>query len=134
MAIRTGVQPKRAKKRRKDRVADWQEDYRSLLGTEIVNEFSTTIDQMIPQSGVFICGTLYQEWLIAVARDPKLESILPPAADDASVLHSILSILRYGRDNPNIANKGWPSLLKSKSFFDSFVDSMKSKAKQQQSR
>ena len=118
-----------AKKRRKERVVDWQEDYRTLLGSEIVDEFSDSIDQMVPQSGVFLCGTIFQEWKIAVERDPKstIEEFL--GTGDGPVLLSVLRILRYAKINRQIANKGWPSLLKSKSFFDNFIGAIKANSK-----
>jgi hypothetical protein len=46
------------RKRRKARVENWYEDYRELLGDNLMREHGSKIDQVIPQSSIFLCVNL----------------------------------------------------------------------------
>jgi hypothetical protein len=106
-----------AQKRRKDRVEDWEGEYRALLGDSIVNEFLGEIDQVVPQSAVFLCGTVFQD-LTKLRGMPYggIPNDLQESGKDLIQTH-LFYILEYAKKNPQQKNKSWPSLLKSMTFF-----------------
>jgi hypothetical protein len=113
------------KKRRKERVPDWRTDYKELLGGTIVEEFGNVIDQVMPQCAVFLCGTVFQDFVKLRCGDPaELPGELARNGDDLLRTH-ILRILRFAENNPRIASKSWPTLLKSMTFFNHIVSDMK---------
>jgi hypothetical protein len=109
-----------ARKRRRDRIDDWVEDYRKLIGN-IVDLYPAKIDQVIPQSSIFLCGSIFQDCVKIRGMDPrKLPDFL--AADRFDLIREHLyQILTYAEKNPKKANKAWPTLLKSKDFFNNFI-------------
>ena len=106
------------RKRRKDRVDDWKKDYKEVLGDRVVDNFASVVDQMMPQSSIFLCGTIYQEWVNTLGKDPK---DLPEHLDKEglqTIRRHVGHILQYAKDNPKSAIKSWPTLLKSMNFFN----------------
>jgi len=109
------------RKRRKDRVADWKADYKTLLGDDIVDKYGDKVDQVIPQSSVFLCGTIYQDYVKTSGGNPK-ELPAHLASNGVDLIREILlNLLIFSEKNPKLANKSWPTLLKSSTFFSSFV-------------
>jgi hypothetical protein len=52
-------------KRRRSRMVDWQVEYESLLGPDLVTAADpNTLDQVIPQSVVFLTGLLFQQYAV----------------------------------------------------------------------
>ncbi len=106
------------RKRRRDRVEDWKSDYCELLGTKIVKNFPEDIEQVMPQCSVFVCGTIFRDFVTFQERDPSdLPSCLT-AEGDTWIREHLYHILEYARRNKSRAGKSWPVLLKSNSFFE----------------
>ena len=108
------------RKRRKDKV-DWVTEYKALLGEDVVVRYKDKVDQVLPQSSVFICGTIYQDKIKNDGIVPKDLSV-KLASDGINWIREILlNLLIFAEKNPKLANKSWPTLLKSTTFFASFV-------------
>ncbi len=43
-------------KRKQARGGDWKKEYEALLGSALVNDYELDIDQVIPQSVIFLCA------------------------------------------------------------------------------
>jgi hypothetical protein len=89
-----------------------------LLGDRIIDEFGSVVDQVMPQSAIFLCGTIFQDFVSIQKRDPnELPAVL--FADSENIIRAHLErILIFAKENPNVTNKSWPSLLKSMAFFN----------------
>lgn len=113
-----------ARKRRKDRVENWREDYKSLLGDPLVDKHVEVVEQVVPQSAVFLSGLAYEEWVRLRNRDiNKLISALDAGSTEILRRHLLL-LIDYAKSNPNLT-KSWPTLLKSQSFFDNVSSYLK---------
>ena len=105
-------------KRRRDRVEDWKAIYCELLGSEIVDRFSEDIEQVMPQCSIFVCGTIFRDFVDFQQKDP---TDLPPCLNlegDDWIREHLNHILQFAKANKSRASKSWPSLLKSNSFFE----------------
>ena len=109
-----------AKKRKKDK-SDWMTDYKALLGEDVVTRYKDKVDQVIPQSSVFICGTIYQDRVKPGLVLPKDLSARLASDGTVWIREILLNLLIFAEKNPKLANKSWPTLLKSSTFFSSFV-------------
>jgi hypothetical protein len=105
-------------KRRKGRMAEPEAEYRGLLGAEIVDRFGGALDQVIPQSAVFLCALLFEDHVRH--RGDNLESLLAEleAGSTEPLRAALQAILTFARLNPASSNKSWPTLMKSQSFFE----------------
>jgi AIPR protein len=115
-----------SRKRRKARVANWEADYEELLGEELMRQHKDVIDQVIPQSSIFLSAILFEEQVRILEGTPeellsKLNSSSQPMIDKLSL------VIEYAKENPQIANKSWPTLLKSQPFFENVVSYLKGK-------
>jgi hypothetical protein len=109
------------RKRRKERNPDWQTDYKALLGNYVVEQFGESIDQVMPQSSVFLCGTICQDYVEIQGKDFRT---LPDAirADGTDMIRAHIGwIMEFAQNNPRVANKSWPNLLKSMAFFERLI-------------
>lgn len=112
------------RKRRKDRVEDWRVDYKALLGDNLVDNHLDVIDQVIPQSSVFLCGLAYEERVRILEFDfDDIISTLEGENFDILKDH-LLILIQYAKGNAELT-KSWPTLLKSQSFFDNVSSYMK---------
>jgi len=112
------------RKRRKDRVGDWKVDYASILGDDVTTEFCDVVDQVVPQSAVFLSALAYEEWG-RLRRSPLGTVVtLLEKGDVRPLQRLLLVILRYARSQPTLA-KSWPTLLKSQQFFDNVASYLK---------
>lgn len=106
------------RKRRKGRVASWKDDYREVLGSSIVDKWPDKIDQVIPQSAVFLCAILFDEHVKIKTGLPE-QLIQDLSASGSGRIQQVLEvIIDQGVSNPEAANKSWPTLLKSQTFFE----------------
>jgi AIPR protein len=112
----------KVRKRRKDRVEDWRADYKSLLGAAIMKKHSAVLDQVIPQSAIFLSAIVFEEWVNI--RKSALEDVLAQLeARDYSILNEkIEQIIDFAkREEETKEAKSWPTLLKSQTLFDNFA-------------
>lgn len=112
------------RKRRKERVGDWKEDYMTLLGNTLVEKHSQILDQVVPQSAVFLSGLAFEEWARLQRRD-ILELISALEGGDSEILQRhLLVLVEYAKNDPKLT-KSWPTLLKSQLFFDNVSSYLK---------
>jgi AIPR protein len=112
------------RKRRKERVADWKNDYRILLGDSLVDRHGTVLDQVIPQSAVFLSAIVFEDWVTLMGR--RIEDLIQKleASDYSILIEKLESIIELAKGDPRLA-KSWPTLLKSQSFFDTCASFLK---------
>ena len=114
------------RKRRKARVENWYEDYEELLGENLMRKHKDVIDQVVPQSSIFLSAILFEERVRILDESPQ--DLLDELAQSVQpMLDKLNSIIEYARENPQIANKSWPTLLKSQPFFENVVSYLKGK-------
>lgn len=114
------------RKRRRARVENWYEDYVELLGENLMSQHKDVIDQVIPQSSIFVSAILFEEQVRIL--DGTAEDLLSELDEDVQPIIDKLSIvIDYAKENPQIANKSWPTLLKSQTFFENVVSYLKGK-------
>lgn len=107
------------RKRRRDRVDDWQADYASLLGRSLVDRHGPLLDQVVPQSAVFLCAIIFEAEVTARKR-PIDEVVTELAAGNYSRVLCYLDLLiRFASEDRDLA-ASWPTRLKSQSFYDRF--------------
>jgi hypothetical protein len=112
------------RKRRKDRVEDWKADYAALLGNDMVQEFSEVVDQVVPQSAVFLSALTFEEWVRLRGRSVSSLLDAVETGDLAFLKRLLLIILRYAKSQQTLT-KSWPTLLKSQQFFDNAASYLK---------
>ena len=116
------------RKRRKTRVANWRDDYKEVLGPSIVDTWAEKIDQVIPQSAVFLCAILFDEYVRIKNSQPE-QLIQDLSASNNGLTQRVLEVtLDQGISNPEAANKSWPTLLKSQTFFELVSTFLKGRA------
>jgi hypothetical protein len=106
-----------ALKRRKSRVDNWEEEYRQFFPDDFFEEYSGIIDQVIPQSSVFLTAVIFERYIRIRGKDIDELLIEFESVPQEIILDTLSLILRFAKNNPDIANKSWPTLLKSQSFF-----------------
>lgn len=106
-------------KRRKERVADWRADYKTLLDSDLVDNHDDILDQVIPQSGMFLCAIVFEEQVNLKSQDPQTAVEQIVSGGFSIFNETIKIIIQFAIDNPVIANRSWPTLLKSQAFFQS---------------
>lgn len=108
-------------RKRKNPSGLWQDEYTELIGDTLTNGFGDEVDQVIPQSAVFLCGTIFQD---LTKLQNKLYSAIPDylATSGDDLIRAHLSfILEYAKRFPDQKTKSWPTQLKSNTFFKSVV-------------
>ena len=115
--ISTFVDNFKLPKRKRARRGDWQAEYIALLGPKLVNDFAPEIDQVVPQSVIFLCALLFeryvrgQKWSMEEMLD-HIKTGQPSIATDV-----LYQAMKYAKEHPEEAGKSWPTLMKSESFF-----------------
>lgn len=113
-----------SKKRRRDRVLDWRSDYATVLGHDIVEQFGEDLDQVVPQSAVFLTALAFKEW-VGIGGRPVADLLADMEKGDFALLQRLLLvILQYGKSQP-LLQRSWPTLLKSQQFFDNVAAYLK---------
>jgi hypothetical protein len=111
------------RKRRKERVADWKADYKTLLGDKLVDEHGHLLDQVVPQSAVFLSAIIFEE-RVAIQRqaiDDVVQELSKSGFTAFTALTEKLALLIEFTDQDQNLSKSWPTLLKSQSFFENFA-------------
>ena len=116
------------RKRRKARAGNWMDDYKEVLGTSLVEKWADKIDQVIPQSAVFLCAILFDEH-VRIQNKPAEALIQDLTSTGYRLIQDALDVvIDLGSTNPEAANKSWPTLLKSQTFFELVSIFMKGRA------
>jgi hypothetical protein len=115
------------RKRRRERVGDWKADYSGLLGAALVAQHPKLLDQVVPQSAIFLTAAVF-ELRVALQRRPIDVVVDELSAADFTVLNELLlqTIDFAGQDES--FSKSWPTLLKSQAFFEKFATYLKGRA------
>jgi hypothetical protein len=121
-------------KRKKSRVDNWEDEYRQFFPESFFSEFKDIIDQVIPQSSVFLTAVIFEKYIRI--RKNNIDDLLEILENDQQkiIIESLSLILHFAKDNPDIANKSWPTLLKSQSFFSHISSYLKGLEKQNAER
>jgi hypothetical protein len=116
-------------KRRKSRMADadWRADYKGVLNSTLVAKYADQLDQAVPQSAIFLCAILFEEHTRIRGLTPA--DLLTHLKTDPKrllcrSLETIIAFARRHKNSPDIANKSWPTLLKSQTFFEGIARSL----------
>lgn len=106
------------RKRRKARVPDWRAEYRELLGDSLVDSYGEYLDQVVPQSGVFLSAILFEREVRIRGVTPERLAATVAAGKFDALLEVLWLILEFTSEKPEVARRSWPTLLKSQSFFE----------------
>ena len=76
------------------------------------------IDQVIPQSVIFLCALLFEKYVKVegLSMEQMLETIKenqPSIATDILYL-----VIKFSKEHPKEAGKSWPTLMKNDTFFE----------------
>jgi len=114
-------------KRRKDKLEDRAERYSTLLGEQMVGSFGTDIEEMIPQSAVFLTALVFAQEVRIRGRgiDDVIEEI---DGGNAAVINDMLYSILSFQQGDDRWSKAWPTLLKSQAFFNALVEQVISAA------
>lgn len=112
------------KKRHRERVADWREDYETLLGTSLVTKYGPLLDQVIPQSGIFLCAITFEIEVKTQGRSIE-EVVTELEGSDYSKITEYLELIIQFVSTDESPAASWPTLLKSQSFYDRFSSYLK---------
>ncbi len=103
-------------KRKKKSLTNWKEEYISIIGEEFYNKRYPLLEQIVPQSTVFVVATSYQ-WFInklGYTFEKTSEMFSTSAESLAFILEQIILTQEEGGET---WNKSWQGLLKSQEFF-----------------
>ena len=114
------------RKRRADKVADWSKDYAELLGADLVNRHSDVLNQVIPQSAVFLTALVFDDQIVTKGR--QVDDVIAEIRARPDILNELLVHLIDIAKNDQGASKSWPTLLKSQPFFERVATFLKGRA------
>lgn len=112
------------RKRRKERVDDWEADYSEVLGEELVHDFGDVVDQVVPQSAVFLTSLAFEEAVRLRGHSAEQLATALETGSLAPLRRLLLVILGYAKGQPAMG-KSWPTLLKSQQFFENVASYLK---------
>ncbi len=91
--------------------------YDHFFSEKFLNSYGDMVDQAIPQSAVFLTAIIF-ELHIKIREEAEAGLIKELHSNKAKIVENCLSLVfTFALKNPSIANKAWPNLLKSQSFF-----------------
>lgn len=112
-----------ARKRKKERVENWQADYRSLLGRSLMDKYAAVVDQVIPQSAIFLSAISFEEW-VRIRRQPLDDLLAVLEQGNYETLNEktelVIDFVLNDQKKTGEA-KSWPTLFKSDTLFDKFA-------------
>ena len=95
-----------------------QAAYEPALGKLLARRHSDVIHQVMAQCSLFLCGTIFKD-LVDLRRNAA--SLIPGILKDegtALIQEHLLHIIDYAKSNKDKADRSWPVLLKSNTFFN----------------
>lgn len=112
-----------ARKRRRDRVENWQSEYDVLLGPSLVSRHLALLDQVIPQSAIFLTAAVF-DLRVMIQQKAITETIEELERREFGVLNELVEqSIDFAAGNVAFS-KSWPTLLKSQTFFEKFMESL----------
>jgi hypothetical protein len=116
------------RKRRRERSGDWQSDYAELLGSKLVGEHGSVVDQVIPQSALFLTAILFD--LRVTVQRRHVEDVIQEVEAGSDILNALtFDLIEVAKADPS-TSKSWPTLLKSQPFFEKIVSFERGRASQ----
>lgn len=116
------------RKRRKERVADWQKDYAELLGSDLVTAHGAVVDQVVPQSALFLTAILFD--LCVTIKGRRVDDVITEVQAKSDVLNALIFDMIEVAEKDSSPSKSWPTLLKSQAFFDKVASFQRGKIAQ----
>jgi len=112
------------KKRRRDRVADWKIDYESLLGKSLIANYGDIVDQVIPQSVIFLSAIMFEIEVSSLGK--TIDDLISELENEnySIIIEYLELLMKFGSDADDITSS-WPTLLKSQPFYDKFSSYVK---------
>jgi hypothetical protein len=123
-AVEAFIKQFMTRKRRKDRVENWRTDYSVVLGAPLVDQYGEMMDQVVPQSAIFLAALAYEDWVRIRGLDIRdLLSVLEKG--DVQTFRDYLDLLIRCAGPDKTAASSWPTLLKSQVFFENVASYVK---------
>jgi hypothetical protein len=91
--------------------------YEPVLGKDLAHRHRDVIHQVMPQCSLFLCGTIYKDLVDLWERDPADIPTLLQEKGSGLIQEHLLRIIDYAKSNKDKADRSWPVLLKSNTFF-----------------
>jgi hypothetical protein len=92
--------------------------YKPLLGDTLMSAYVNELHQVIAQCALFLCGTLYHDLAAIRKSDPATIPGILQKEGSALIREHLRFMIDFHRDPTNpMADRSWPVLLKSNSFF-----------------
>jgi hypothetical protein len=107
------------RKRRKENVSNWKAEYQTLLGESLINKHAALVDQVVPQSAIFLSAIVFDEW-VRILKKPLDDLLAQLEGKEYTILNTrIERLIDFVKEKEKEA-KSWPTLLKSQALFDNF--------------
>jgi hypothetical protein len=92
--------------------------YEPLLGHDLVEQFGTIVHQVMPQCSLFVCGTIFKDFKDFQKRDPSELPKYLEINEKKLIREHLYAIIDFQKQNKTKADKSWPVLLKSNTYFN----------------
>jgi hypothetical protein len=80
-------------------------------------KYKQILDQAIPQFSIFLVATIFETYIRIKKEDQGHFLNEFKENNEAIIVEMLQTIFKFSDENPDVANKSWPTLLKSQSFF-----------------
>jgi hypothetical protein len=101
---------------------DWHSEYAELLGKELVELHGDVIDQIIPQSSIFLSAYIFWKHVTCSDSTSASEDLIEALeSDNHIIIKSLGEMISFAKNHRDVASKSWPTLLKSQTFFDNLT-------------
>ena len=114
------------RKRRADKSDDWRKDYAELLGVPLVAKHPDVLNQVIPQSAIFLTALAF-DYAVTIKKR-EVGEVINELKAGPGLLNELLTHLIDVAKGDQGAAKSWPTLLKSQVFFEKVSNFLKGRA------
>jgi hypothetical protein len=114
------------RKRRADKVGDWRSEYAEMLGDELVAKHADVLNQVVPQSAIFLTALIF-DYAVAAKRRPVEEVLQEIGQSQSLPCELLMRLIDTVKSDPS-SSKSWPTLLKSQVFFDKVAAFLRGRA------
>ena len=106
-------------RRRLQAADDIQAAYAPVIGSRLSS--FPDIHQVIPQCSLFLCGTLYKDLVQMQGNTPSSIPNILEQHGEALIREHLCLVVEFAKNNKDKADRSWPTLLKSNTFFNYFT-------------
>jgi hypothetical protein len=108
-------------KRRKNRISDWSQQLKELLGDRLFTDYGDRIDLVIPQCSIMISALIFDEYIRKKHRSPQ-DLLNALESNSLSLIQNKLyTIIDVADKNEDFSDISYTSLLKSQSYFNHLI-------------